>query len=52
MSNTLLTPADVTANCALPPKEVLIAKVVGSIKSPLYMLAGVLSGPLEDCKMY
>jgi large subunit ribosomal protein L10 len=42
-----LTPADVTAIAALPPKEVLIAKVVGSIKSPLYMLAGVLSGPIR-----
>jgi large subunit ribosomal protein L10 len=47
MSNTLLTPADVTTIAALPPKEVLIAKVVGSIKSPLYMLAGVLSGPIR-----
>jgi large subunit ribosomal protein L10 len=47
MSNTLLTPADVTAIAALPPKEVLIGKVVGSIKSPLYMLAGVLSGPIR-----
>ena len=47
MRNTLLTPADVTTIAALPPKEVLIAKVVGSIKSPLYMLAGVLSGPIR-----
>jgi large subunit ribosomal protein L10 len=47
MSNQLLTPADVTVIAALPPKEVLIAKVVGSIKSPLYMLAGVLSGPMR-----
>ena len=47
MRNTLLTPADVTAIAALPPKEVLIGKVVGSIKSPLYMLAGVLSGPMR-----
>jgi large subunit ribosomal protein L10 len=47
MSNKLLTPADVTAIAALPPKEVLIGKVVGSIKSPLYMLVGVLSGPMR-----
>jgi large subunit ribosomal protein L10 len=47
LSNQLLTPADVTAIAALPPKEVLIGKVVGSIKSPLYMLAGVLSGPVR-----
>ena len=47
LSNQLLTPADITAIAALPPKEVLIGKVVGSIKSPLYMLAGVLSGPIR-----
>ena len=47
MGNQLLTPADVTAIAALPPKEVLIGKVVGGIKSPLYMLAGVLSGPVR-----
>ena len=47
LSNRLLTPADVTAIAALPPREVLIARVVGGIKSPLYMLAGVLSGPMR-----
>ena len=47
MGNKLLTLADVTAIAALPPKEVLIARVVGGIKSPLYMLAGVLSGPVR-----
>jgi large subunit ribosomal protein L10 len=29
----------------LPSREVLIAKVVGGIKSPLYGLVNVLSGP-------
>ena len=47
LSNQSLTLADVTTIAALPPKEVLIGKVVGSIKSPLYMLAGVLSGPVR-----
>jgi large subunit ribosomal protein L10 len=47
MGKTLLTPADITAIAALPPREVLVAKVVGSIKGPLYMLAGVLSGPIR-----
>jgi large subunit ribosomal protein L10 len=47
LNNRLLTPADVTAIAALPPREVLIARVVGGIKSPLYMLAGVLSGPMR-----
>jgi large subunit ribosomal protein L10 len=47
LSNRLLTPADVTTIAALPPREVLIGRVVGGIKSPLYMLAGVLSGPVR-----
>jgi large subunit ribosomal protein L10 len=47
LSNQVITPAQVTAIAALPPREVLIGKVVGSIKSPLYMLAGVLSGPVR-----
>jgi large subunit ribosomal protein L10 len=47
LSNQLLTPKDITAIAALPSKDVLIGKVVGSIKSPLYMLAGVLSGPVR-----
>jgi large subunit ribosomal protein L10 len=31
----------------LPAKEVLIAKVVGGLKSPLYGLANVLTGPMR-----
>lgn len=29
----------------LPPREVLLARVVGSMRSPIYSLHGVLSGP-------
>ncbi len=47
LSNRLLTAADVTAIAALPPKEILIGRVVGGIKSPLYMLASALSGPIR-----
>jgi large subunit ribosomal protein L10 len=47
LSNRLLTAQDVTAIATLPPKEVLIGRVVGGIKSPLYMLAGALSGPIR-----
>jgi large subunit ribosomal protein L10 len=47
LSNRLLTAEDVTAIAALPPKEILIGRVVGGIKSPLYMLAGALSGPIR-----
>jgi len=52
MGTTMLTPADVTTIAAIPSKDVLIGKVVGSIKSPLYMLAGVLSGPVRDYRTY
>jgi large subunit ribosomal protein L10 len=37
----------VQALADLPPREELIAKVVGGIKSPLYGLVGVLSGPIR-----
>ncbi|MBN1644031.1 MAG: 50S ribosomal protein L10 [Dehalococcoidales bacterium] len=47
LSDRLLTAAEITTLATLPSKEVLIAKVVGSIKSPLYMLAGVLTGPVR-----
>jgi len=47
LSDRLLTAEDVTAIAALPSKEILIGRVVGGIKSPLYMLAGVLSGPIR-----
>jgi large subunit ribosomal protein L10 len=36
--------ADVTALASLPPKQELLAKLVGSLKSPLYGLVMVLSG--------
>ncbi|MEW6447875.1 MAG: 50S ribosomal protein L10 [Bacillota bacterium] len=32
----------------LPPFDVMIAKVVGGIKSPLYGMVGVLSGPMRN----
>jgi large subunit ribosomal protein L10 len=32
----------------LPPYEVLVARVVGGIKAPLYGLAGVLNGPMRN----
>lgn len=37
----------VQALADLPSREELIAKVVGGIKSPLYGLVGVLSGPIR-----
>ncbi len=40
----IATPADVTALASLPPKQELLAKLVGSLKSPLFGLVRVLSG--------
>ena len=47
MADGLISAADITTLAALPPKPVLIAKVIGGIKSPLYGLAGALSGPMR-----
>ncbi len=47
LNDRLLTAGEVTAIAALPPKEILIGRVVGGIKSPLYMLASALSGPIR-----
>ena len=38
---------DLAAISKLPPREVLLGKVVGGLKSPLYGLANVLNGPLR-----
>ncbi|RDV84913.1 50S ribosomal protein L10 [Ammonifex thiophilus] len=42
-----LTPDQVKALADLPPYEVLIGKVVGGMKAPLYGLVGVLSGTIR-----
>ncbi len=47
LSNRLLTADDITAIATLPSREILIGRVVGGIKSPLYMLVGALSGPVR-----
>jgi len=43
----LLAPDKVTALAALPPKEVLLARVVGGIKSPITGFVNTLSGVLR-----
>jgi len=45
MEGKLLKAADMRSLATLPPREVLLAKVAGSFKAPLYGLCGVLSGP-------
>ncbi len=46
-SDRVLTPAEVTALSTMPSREVLIGKVVGGMKSPLYMLVGCLNSPIR-----
>lgn len=41
--------AGVTALAELPPKEVLIAKMMGSMNAPITGFVGVLSGVLRNC---
>lgn len=42
-----LSSEEITALAKLPPKEVLIGKVVGLVQSPLYGLVNVLNGNLR-----
>jgi large subunit ribosomal protein L10 len=43
-----LTPAQVTALAELPPREVLLAQILGSLKSPISGFVGVLQGVLRQ----
>ena len=43
IGNRLMTTAEVSALATLPPKEVLVAKLLGQMKSPIYSLAVVLN---------
>lgn len=43
LGNRVLTSQEVADLAAIPPKEVLVAKMLGSIKSPLYGLANALN---------
>lgn len=44
----LLTPEQVIALAELPPREVLLARMLGSVQSPLTGLVGVLQGVLRQ----
>jgi large subunit ribosomal protein L10 len=48
LDNKLLTVADIDALAKLPTKEVLLAKLLGSMQSPLAGFAGVTSGLLRQ----
>jgi large subunit ribosomal protein L10 len=43
----LLSAAEIEALAKLPSRDVLIAQVVGGLKSPLYRLVNVLNGPVR-----
>ncbi len=43
----LLSPADIGVLAALPPREVLLARLAGTFQAPLQGLANVLAGPIR-----
>jgi large subunit ribosomal protein L10 len=47
LSDRLLTSKEVIALSTLPPRQVLLAKVVGGLQSPIAILHGLLSSPLR-----
>jgi large subunit ribosomal protein L10 len=48
MGEKLLTSSDITALATLPPKSVLVAQIIGGMKSPLYSFVGVLAAPMRN----
>jgi len=48
LGNKILTAAEVKSLANLPSKNVLIAKFVGGLKSPLYGIVNVLQGPIRN----
>lgn len=47
LEGKLLPPAEVEWLATLPPREELLARVVGGLQAPLYGLVSVLSGPIR-----
>ena len=47
LTDRLLSIGDVMNLATLPPREVLLGKVVGGMKSPLWALVGCLANPLR-----
>jgi large subunit ribosomal protein L10 len=47
LGDKMLTMADITYLASIPPKEVLIAKLVGQLAAPLQTLHYVLSSPIR-----
>jgi large subunit ribosomal protein L10 len=47
LGNKLLTSKEISAIALLPPREILIAKVLGGIQGPLYGLLNQVNAPLR-----
>ncbi len=47
LGNRMLTAADITVIATLPPREQLIAKMMGGIQGPLYGLLNQVNAPLR-----
>jgi large subunit ribosomal protein L10 len=47
LGNKLLSPQEVSTIATLPPREVLIAKMMGGIQGPLYGLLNQVNAPLR-----
>ena len=47
LEGRLLSPADVTFIASIPPREVLIARMMGGLQMPIVSLVSVLSGTLR-----
>jgi large subunit ribosomal protein L10 len=48
MGQRLVTAPDIDAIATLPPREVLLGKLVGLLASPMARTVGVLSGPIRS----
>lgn len=48
MGDLPLSVDDINTLATLPPKPVLVAKVVGGMKGPLYSIVGVLAAPMRN----
>ena len=48
MGNRLVSPPDIDALATLPPREELLARLVGMLASPLTRVVGVLGGPIRS----
>ena len=48
LDDRLLTPEEIITLATLPSREILLAKVLGQMKSPISALLGCLTSPIRD----